>query len=95
MLFRSEIWLSWTSVLNPLQMRLVISGTGIDLQALRDTLASPALKPERYQLQHDVGAFEDKKSQAEYIQQYVPADWTEKKWEEFLNRAWAWFRGRY
>jgi hypothetical protein len=90
-----EIWLSWTSVLHPLQMRLVISGTGIDLQALQQTLASTVLKPESYQLYHDVGVFEDQKAQADYIQKYIPADWREKKWEEFLNRAWAWFRGRY
>jgi hypothetical protein len=88
-----EIWFSWTSVLNPQQMRLVISGTNIELQSLLETF-SPALKPESYQLQHDIGAFEDAEHQAEYIRQYIPADWADESWKEFLNRAWAWFHGR-
>jgi hypothetical protein len=89
-----EIWLSWTSVLDDQQMRIVLAGTGIELQTLVDTLASPALKPERYQIWSDIGAFEDSGSQAEYIKKYIPANWTDERWAEFLIRAWAWFRGR-
>jgi hypothetical protein len=89
-----EIWLSWSTVLQPEQMRLMLSGTGIELQALTDTLDSSALKRERYDLKSDVGAFEDTGSQAEYIRRYVPANWTDPHWSQFLVRAWAWFHGR-
>jgi hypothetical protein len=44
-----EVWIAWTSVLSPEQMRLVLSGTGIELQALSETLVWSALKPQRYQ----------------------------------------------
>jgi hypothetical protein len=89
-----EIWLLWSTVLPPEQMRLVLSGTGIELQALRDTLESSALKGERYDIKSDIGAFEDPGSQAEYIKRYVPACWTDPQWMEFLVRAWGWLHGR-
>ena len=89
-----EIWLLWSTVLPFWQMRLVLSGTGIDLQALKGTLESSALKEQPYTIKCDVGAFEDPQSQAEYIKRYVPACWTDPRWSEFLVRAWAWFHGR-
>jgi hypothetical protein len=89
-----EIWLAWTQVLQSYQMRLILSGTGIEFKVLANTLDSPALKLEPYQVKFDIGAFEKRGSQAEYIKHYVPACWTEAKWIEFLNRAWGWFHGR-
>jgi hypothetical protein len=89
-----EIWLLWSTVLQYWQMRLVLSGTGIDLQALQDTLGSSGLKEEPYHLKSNIGAFEDPQSQAEYIKKYIPAHWTNPRWSEFLVRAWAWFHGR-
>lgn len=85
-----EIWLLWTTE----QMCLVLSGTGIEQQALKDVLLSAALKENPYRTKSDVGAFEDPDTQAEYIKRYVPADWSEPRWKEFLDRAWAWLRGR-
>jgi hypothetical protein len=52
-------------------MCLVLSGTGIELQVLSETLVSSALKPASYQLQHDIGMFEDPEYQAEYIKQVL------------------------
>jgi hypothetical protein len=89
-----QIWLSWTTLLNPFQMRLVLSGTGIELQALQDTLSSNALKRQPYHLTYDVGAFEDPDIQAKYIKRYVPAPWSKPHWEKLLTRAWAWLHGR-
>lgn len=43
-------------VLNRQQMYLVLSGTGIELQALARTTMSGTLKPESYQLQHVIGS---------------------------------------
>jgi hypothetical protein len=89
-----EIWLLWTAVLQPEQMRLVLSGTGIEQQALKDTLLSAVFMMHPYRLKSDVGAFEDPDIQAEYIKRYVPARWSDPHWMGFLDRAWAWLRGR-
>lgn len=89
-----EAWLLYTTVLQPEQMRLVLSGTGIKLQDLKDTLSSSALKRELYEIKFDIGAFEKPGSQAEYIKRYVPASWADPNWVEFLVRAWGWLRGR-
>ena len=89
-----EIWLSWSEVLAPEQMRLVLSGTAIELQSLNDTLRSAAFKAYPYQVVNDIGGFDDPISQAGYIKRYVPAHFDEPCWAEFLTRAWAWFRGR-
>jgi hypothetical protein len=92
-LFR-EAWLLYTTVLVPEQMRLVLSGTGIELQDLKDTLVSSVLKREPYDIKSNIGAFETRESQAEYIKRYVPASWADPNWAEFLDRAWGWLRGR-
>lgn len=89
-----EIWLLWTTVLDSRYMCLVLSGTGIELQALEDTLGSALYKGYPYRFETEVGAFEDPGTQAEYIKRYVPACWSDPHWEEFLTRAWAWLRGR-
>jgi hypothetical protein len=89
-----EIWLLWSTILNSEQMRLVLSATGIKLQALKETLASSALKLHSYMVKSDIGAFEKSESQAEYIKRYVPACWANPDWAEFLARSWRWFHGR-
>jgi hypothetical protein len=89
-----EIYQSWTTVL-PADLRLVFSGTGIELDAFQSVLGSSAFKAQPYDLISDIGAFEDPESQMEYIKRYVQVDWSEPQWEHFLRRAWAWARGRY
>jgi len=89
-----EIWLSWNKVLRSPQMRFVLSGTGVKLRAIKDTLTSTACEQYPYVLVHDIGAFEDDSTQAQYIRRYVPMPSDEPIWEECLTRAWAWFRGR-
>jgi hypothetical protein len=89
-----EIWFSWTMVLSIHQMSFVVSGTGINYDEIMRTLSSDFLKPENYAVKRDIGAFDDPDNQAEYIRLYIPADWTDVKWQEFLKRSWAWFRGR-
>jgi hypothetical protein len=75
-------------------MRLVLSGTGIEFQALQDTLLSSACKIQPYQVVYDIGAFDDPQKQAEYIRQYIPATSDNPYWEDFFTRAWTWFHGR-
>ena len=89
-----EIWRSWTTVLSAYQMSLIVSGTGINYAEIMTTLSSNIFKEEDYAVKRDVGAFDDPHNQAEYIRLYIPADWTDVTWEEFLKRSWAWFRGR-
>jgi len=89
-----EIWRSWTTVLSTNQMSLIVSGTGINYIEITRTLSSNVFKQENYAVKCDVGAFDDPHNQAEYIQLYIPADWTDVRWKEFLKRSWAWFRGR-
>jgi len=89
-----EIWLSWTTVLNIQDMKLIVSGTGINYEEITRTLSSDVFKQQNYEVKRDVGAFDDPKDQAVYIRLYIPADWTDMKWKEFLKRSWAWFRGR-
>jgi len=83
-----EIWNAWSRVQG---MRLVLAGTGINSQALHDRLTSSFLKEQPYDQVHDIGAFDDQTTQTDYIKQYVPARFLSA---EFLNRAWAWGRGR-
>ena len=90
-----EIWLSWIEMLQPGQMNLVLSGTGIEFQALSDTLSSTAVKEHQYTIVHSIGAFEDPSIHAQYIERYLPEPLDKKRWQEFLIRAWAWFRGRW
>lgn len=89
-----EIYQTWTSVLPPVHMRLILSGTGIDVRLFKETLNSPAFKEQKYRVISDIGAFDDIKSQKEYIMQYVLANWSEPRWDAFLRRAWVWLRGR-
>ena len=89
-----EIWRSWTTTFNVLEMRLILAGTAIKEDEMTSTLSSNAFKPANYAVKRDIGAFNDPGDQADYIRKYIPADWTDLKWQEFLNRSWAWFRGR-
>jgi hypothetical protein len=86
-----EIWLAWSA--EP-YMNLVLSGTGIDRQALENTLSSAACKRYPWTTVHDIGAFNDHETQGQYIRRYVPMPPNDPKWVEFLTRAWAWFHGR-
>jgi hypothetical protein len=89
-----EIWLTWSTILLQENLRLVLSGTGVDQQSLQDTLASAAGKQPSYSIQSDIGAFDSSEAQAKYIKRYLPAPWAEPQWAEFLTRAWRWLRGR-
>lgn len=90
-----EIWLLWTDVLKPEQMRVILSGTGIETQALEDTLDSAACKVHNYNTVYVTGAFEDPETQAKYIKRYIPASFDDDQhWMAFLDRAWAWTHGR-
>jgi hypothetical protein len=75
-------------------MRAILSGAGIKLQALEDPFSSRAFDLRPYQVIRDIGAFDDPVFQAKYIKRYVPANWSDANWKEFLSRAWAWLRGR-
>jgi hypothetical protein len=86
-----EIWLLWTEVLHSEQMHVILSGTGIDLDALEDTLSSAACKVYGYNIVHGTGACEDPETQAKYIKRYIPAPFDDdQRWKDFLNRAWGW-----
>ena len=89
-----EVWLSWTTVLSIHEMKFIVAGTGINFEEITRTLSSNVLKQENYEVKRDIGAFDDPEDQAAYIRLYIPADWTDMKWKEFLKRSWAWFRGR-
>jgi len=89
-----EIWRSWTSIFHPLEMSLILSGTGLKEDEITSTLSSGVFKPANYAIKRDIGGFDNPGDQAEYIRLYIPADWTDTKWQEFLKRSWAWFRGR-
>ena len=81
-------------MLNIRDMNFIVSGTSINYQEVVRTLASNVFGLQNYQVERDIGAFDDPEDQAAYIQLYIPADWMDMKWQEFLKRSWAWFRGR-
>jgi hypothetical protein len=89
-----EIWITWSTILRPENLRIVLSGTGVDQQSLQDTLTSVAGKASSYSIQSDIGAFDSSEAQAVYIKGYLPAPWLDPQWAEFLTRAWTWLRGR-
>ena len=72
-----EIWGFWTDILSYEKMRIVLSGTGIDFQALKETLASNICKIREYDVVRDIGAFNRRDTQTQYIKRYLPADWSE------------------
>jgi hypothetical protein len=84
-----------TDVFSHEVMRLVLAGTGMDAEVLRDTVTSPALKDEPFEWTNDIGAFDNSESQVCYIKRYIPAPWTTPQWRHFLERAWNWLRGRW
>jgi hypothetical protein len=90
-----QVFLSFTNILPSEEMVVIFSGTSLDYQSLVETLASQPLKLHQYDIVRDIGAFEDRDSQAKYIQHYLKVDWTQPKWTSFLDRAWGWCRGRY
>jgi hypothetical protein len=75
-------------------MKFIVSGTGINYKEITKTLSSDVFKHQNYEVTREIGAFDDPEDQAAYIRLYIPADWTDMKWKEFLKRSWAWFRGR-
>lgn len=90
-----QVFLSFTEILPSEEMVVIFSGTSLDYQSLVETLASQPLKLHPYDIVRDIGAFEDRDSQARYIQHYLKVDWTQPNWISFLDRAWGWCRGRY
>ena len=88
-----EIWHYWTGVLAH-DMRIVLSGTGVEFHDLNAALASHVGKDSGYRAVHDIGAFDSHEAQAQYIKRLVPADWSQPSWDAFLNRAWNWLHGR-
>jgi hypothetical protein len=89
-----EIYLLLSTVLEPSQMRLLLSGTGIRVSELEVVLGSDTLQLAPYRKWKDLGAFDQPELQQQYIKQYIPANWTDPVWEAFLSRAWDWTRGR-
>jgi len=90
-----EIYRVWSILLGS-KFPLILSGTGINYQIIDDILGSSINKAQPYVCLHDIGAFDDPRSQAAYIQQYFPPTlFQTPAWNAFLSRAWAWLRGRY
>jgi hypothetical protein len=90
-----EIFCVWSILLGS-KFPLILSGTGINYQLIDETLGSGHVKARPYARLHDIGAFDDRRSQAAYIQQYFPPTlFQSPAWNAFLSRAWAWLRGRY
>ena len=88
-----DIWHYWIGVL-PDQMRVVLSGTGIEYEDLNAALAMHVGKDRGYRTVRDIGAFDSREAQANYLKRILPADWSQPTWDSFLNRAWNWLRGR-
>ena len=90
-----EIYRVW-SILLGRKFPLILSGTGINYPVIDDILGSGHAKARPYACLHDIGAFDDPRSQAAYIQQYFPPMlFQTPAWNAFLSRAWSWLRGRY
>ena len=62
-------------------MRRVLSGIGTELH-LNNMLSSTAGQERGYDIVCDVGTFNSRKAQTEFIKRYLPADGS---WEEFLE----------
>ena len=90
-----ETYRVWSILLGS-KFPLILSGTGINYQFINEILGSNFVKGEPYVRLHDIGAFDDPRSQAAYIQKYFPPTlFQTPAWNAFLSRAWAWLRGRY
>ena len=90
-----ETYRVWSTILGP-KFPLILSGTGINYQVIDEILGSSHVKARPYARLHDIGGFDDPRSQAAYIQHYFPPTLFQfPAWKAFLSRAWAWLCGRY
>ena len=64
------------------------------ISGLEETLTSNACKIREYDVVCDIGAFNRRDTQTQYIKRYLPADWSEPRWEECLDRPRGWLGGR-
>ncbi len=85
------IWQLMTEILQPMEMRLILSGTTIDENLLMN---SSVFKFHPYIIKRDIGGFDDQDAQSRYIEYYLQVDQSASR-QDFLKRAWEWCHGRY
>jgi len=60
-----------------LQIKLVVSGTGVTMDDLRDSVASGVSKPKTVGLYHDLGMFDTWSKLKHFLERYLPATFLE------------------
>ncbi|KAK7054472.1 hypothetical protein VNI00_003670 [Paramarasmius palmivorus] len=80
-----------------LPVTLVVTGTGMSLDDMRQALySSTVVKEDTCQQYQDMGGFEEKEQQVAYVQKYVPKEILDHPvGVVLLDRMWYWLRGRY
>ncbi|KAK7054470.1 hypothetical protein VNI00_003668 [Paramarasmius palmivorus] len=80
-----------------LPVTMVVSGTGMSVHHMREALlSSTVMKDGVCQEYNQIGGFEDKQSQLEYIRKYIPQEVLDDPvGKVLLDRMWYWLRGRY
>lgn len=61
----------------PLEIKLVVSGTGVTMDDLRDSVASGVSKRSTVSLYHDLGMFDTWSKLKEFLKRYLPAKFLE------------------
>jgi predicted HTH domain antitoxin len=95
------------SILKPLlktwylvaDVTVILSGTGLSIDVIEKSVASPQTPRPHWSVYSNVGAFWDKDVHTEYIRQNVwpnvPLDALDIAQQSLLDRAWRWLRGRF
>lgn len=80
---------------NSSQFPIIVSGTGLSMDAINEVKNSAVGKPGLVTLVTKTGAFDDPESHRKYIMRYMPDHVAKSNsGEEFLRRAWGYLRGR-
>ncbi|KAG7085993.1 hypothetical protein E1B28_003516 [Marasmius oreades] len=94
-----EIVYQWTTLLpKKPTARFIVTGTGVSLRDLEETVASSAFKysPHAIAVTSDTGAFDSQENQKAYIKRYVPPEiLATDMGGKLLDRMWYWLCGRH
>jgi hypothetical protein len=94
-----ELLTAWCNVSFTNMLRVIVSGTGIRLDAITKAVASGSAKVEPIGTYHNTGSFDKQQEQEAYVMQYL---WPGKTKDmltsadlSLLSQIWRWLCGRF
>ncbi|KAJ3933749.1 MAG: hypothetical protein NXY57DRAFT_782881 [Lentinula lateritia] len=91
-------WLNAKYIRNRhLRTKLIITGTGLEKDAVKDAIASSALKGSKFYTTYITDSLDDRHVHRRYIEEYFPRKLLQQpvRFEHLFDRIRHWLRGRY